>query len=702
MVAGRTEARSTRLTDEKHFPPTPWPELVAIGLPLTIVCRKLLQGSKKHMLFIGFLLVVYLIRLDASYAALAEPFWEGGIDYEADHKHVVYVDHPMERRVLQEGPVLDQSLLEYSNSTVVQPIRIAFITDLLVKQKEASSQFSDEIDNILATLPEAAGTWAQHLNVVPVQDSIFVDTEACSGALGSVPARSVDADLVIIVTARTRLRNGDESHRVCTGRTLAVAVPCTLDQYDRPIVGFINYCLGVEDSELNTFLRDSFSPHLGVDLSRQKPDLIDVTLHEMAHILGFTSWMFKYFRKPDGSPRTPRPFVSQTVTCVNGDQIQSQFPSSQTLELVESDGELYYTVNTPRVRQVVRNQFNCQSMMGARLENRGPCVGSHWHERLFFGEIMSPVLMSGGENMLTPLTLALLEDSGWYSVEYRGSEPSTFGLAAGCNFVQHDCIVDSGVPEWGHGLFCETPMRFVGSKLSSESLNSATCDPSHKAFSLCDLWDKPTVPEEIAVFPAASASDVRYFADENLVPSFPLAQSCPIPTKALGLDCTIDNPNYNGFYRGETTGFNSRCVNAFHNEGANRINRPACLPITCDLEDRKVLVGTGASQQECQEEGQVLFMSSSSTAFFECPRLEAVCPKLFSCPSSCSGRGVCARRGNTAPRCVCREGLGDGCYATTRESVPEKGAEGLDSSTSCCLQMITLLATLATGFAASR
>jgi hypothetical protein len=62
-----------------------------------------------------------------------------------------------------------------------------------------------------------------------------------------------DADLVVLVTG--------ESGTLCeTAATLATARPCELDQYDRPVVGTINFCLGRTEK-----------PHLpsvnGIDIS---------------------------------------------------------------------------------------------------------------------------------------------------------------------------------------------------------------------------------------------------------------------------------------------------------------------------------------------------------------------------------------------------------------------------------------------------
>jgi hypothetical protein len=63
--------------------------------------------------------------------------------------------------------------------------------------------------------------------------------------------------------------------------------------------------------------------------------------------------------------------------------------------------------------QYVRNYFNCgDSQIGAMLAGKKDL--SHWNLRVFHDEIMTPVLgLSSGR--MTGLSLALLEDSGFYS-----------------------------------------------------------------------------------------------------------------------------------------------------------------------------------------------------------------------------------------------------------------------------------------------
>jgi Leishmanolysin len=67
------------------------------------------------------------------------------------------------------------------------------------------------------------------------------------------------------------------------------------------------------------------------------------------------------------------------------------------------------------------------------------------------------------------LTLALMEDSGWYLANYTNSRMSPWGLGSGCQFVDDLCLKvnDAGetiIPDY--------------SKVRSSALERAGCSPS--------------------------------------------------------------------------------------------------------------------------------------------------------------------------------------------------------------------------------
>ena len=93
---------------------------------------------------------------------------------------------------------------------------------------------------------------------------------------------------VIFVTAQDSLL-GQEVCNDDNNITLASATICNLDQFDRPIIGIINFCL----EALNLYQTTSPSSEYYTTT-----DAIEIAIHQVGHVLGMNSEMFKYFRNP--------------------------------------------------------------------------------------------------------------------------------------------------------------------------------------------------------------------------------------------------------------------------------------------------------------------------------------------------------------------------------------------------------------------
>lgn len=247
--------------------------------------------------------------------------------------------------------------------------------------------------------------------------------------------------------------------------TLASALSCQRDQYDRPITGSIDFCLGgmgdvstdfnivqaiaekeassgggrggnydgqasekwqgwtgktegtTDDEAATTSSSASFTLD---NVNRATVQYsVGVAVHEIGHVLGITSDSLRYFRHPiTGMPLTPRPFTLNSVKCVSGEEVAYVgLPGHNVMKQVtdKETGSNHFEVITPTVQRIVRNHFNCPNATGAKLENQPTsqdCFGSHWDERTYYTEIMGSVF-SETANILSPLTIALLEDSGW-------------------------------------------------------------------------------------------------------------------------------------------------------------------------------------------------------------------------------------------------------------------------------------------------
>ena len=355
-----------------------------------------------------------------------------------------------------------------------------------------------------------------------------------------------DTDLIIFVSAFDSISTTDLCDKDADLSTLAVSSPCAVDPFtDRPVVGFANVCLNTIATANGGSNNSNHNNNMEVVLHQASIDtMVDVMSHELVHVLGLNSDLYKYFRNPlTNQPLTPRQRtffgydagfpLTQDVPCVGVGAVEHtvqpmEMPCDNTLryhtETVHYGPDIfqrgYYEIVLPTVAQVARNHFHCQTLQGARLENQPTsqdCFGSHFDERTWFTEFMSAVYDEDAA-YLSPLTLAFLEDTGWYRADYTQAHNSPFGLGAGCSFVHDACIVDEVVPDYGRGFFCDDRPTQGG-----EEEGKWMCGPSHKFRARCDL--------EAYAYPQRT-----YFDPSHLGPKFTHADFCPMAV-ANAVDC---------------------------------------------------------------------------------------------------------------------------------------------------------------------
>ena len=134
-------------------------------------------------------------------------------------------------------------------------------------------------------------------------------------------------------------------------------------------------------------------------------------LHEISHVLGFNEYLFQYFIGIKNPTKT---------VMINGIE--------RTL------------LRTPKVVEYARGHFGCPTLSGVELENQGGSgsAGSHWEARLMLGDYM--ISTDYPELVISDITLALFEDTGWYEVNYYTGGLFKTGKGEGCNFLQLTCI----------------------------------------------------------------------------------------------------------------------------------------------------------------------------------------------------------------------------------------------------------------------
>ena len=131
-------------------------------------------------------------------------------------------------------------------------------------------------------------------------------------------------------------------------------------------------------------------------------------IHEFTHILGFLGLFFNLF--------------NMTTTKEDKYRIKRTY------------------INSPKVVEAARKYFNCCELDGVELEDYGGngTAGSHWESRILLGDYMNGVLYP--EEVISDITLALLEDLGYYKAYYYTGGLMSYGKNKGCEFVHDKCV----------------------------------------------------------------------------------------------------------------------------------------------------------------------------------------------------------------------------------------------------------------------
>ena len=260
----------------------------------------------------------------------------------------------------------------------------------------AADIFTPSMAQILEhfVLPEAIRRIRSHMSVIPVVGNLSVPfTSICTPF--TVPPSDV---LYGVPEADFRLYVGAGPTPL---QTLAWAGYCSLDQNGRPVIARSNFnpqhiSWNVNDSSLNE-------------------PLIRTAIHELHHAFGFTQQFMK-----------------------------SNFPGGQSIiQTVTIRSKTTLAIGTPTVVAKAQEFFNCSNMSFVELEDEGGAgtAGSHWERRNLAEELMAGVAQG---NLLSPLTMAYMQDSGHYRVDFNGSETMNWGRNASCDFITNFCNTTAG------------------------------------------------------------------------------------------------------------------------------------------------------------------------------------------------------------------------------------------------------------------
>ena len=309
-----------------------------------------------------------------------------------------------------------------------------------------------------------------------------------------------NVDLALLITM--------DDHPDCQQGTLAWAYACRFDDCGRPVLAAVNICPREVDFS---------SP-------QATAKFYGTIHHELTHALGFTTSSFSKFRNPDGTSRIPtiskpifytcnfeggKPkvrwdvhaftpgarafrFLTGVVTELKERSVGSRCtcPTDPNREYTATDiesclmtkNECIFAVTTPKVVEKSKEHFGCDSVSGAELENQEAAYSctiydSHWKGSMFGWELMNQ-LASDDIAYISSVTLALLEDSGWYRINYDMATSlvpgSLLGYKAGCDFVHSKCFKNGKPVVTNHSnrFFCDNSKQFG---CSASGLETTSC-----------------------------------------------------------------------------------------------------------------------------------------------------------------------------------------------------------------------------------
>ncbi|KAJ1175772.1 hypothetical protein NDU88_001057 [Pleurodeles waltl] len=535
---------------------------------------------------------------------------------------------PQEKRNLVKNELFPQAI-SYLEKTF--QVRKPSGTILLSRQC-ATNQYLRKKDD---SHRYCRGACAEHTRCGPVivpeehlqQCMVCSENEWSCGPAG-LPVRGgvQDADFVLYVSALTTERCGQEN-------IVAYAAYCQLEsEMDRPIAGYANLC-----------------PHMISTQPQEFVGMLSTVKHEIIHALGFSAGLFAFYYDDNGKPLTARhpnglpPFNDSLGLYQWSENVVRKAVRMWDVRGTKLLRHEVFLLVTPRVVAEAQKHFNCPVLEGMELENQGG-MGTelnHWEKRLLENEAMTG---SHTQNrVFSRITLALMEDTGWYKANYSMAEKLDWGRDKGCDFVMKSCKFWMDKQREGKKLlmpYCDT--------LRSNPLQ-LTCRQDQRAVAVCNLQRfSKHLPQEYQYFDhlnGVGTEDLAYYGG-----SVEIADYCPFSQEfswhlsgefQRSSDCRIpeNQPAPSRNYGAEKYGPSSVCVlqkSAFIMEQCTKkLSYPdwgsGCYQVSCSLHGLKVWVQKTAYL--CSHAGQVLAISIQMNGWVYGGNL--ICPSCLDFCESC-------------------------------------------------------------------
>lgn len=334
----------------------------------------------------------------------------------------------------------------------MEPIRIhAFTADL-------ATQIPTQATLVQALVDELVLYYGERLAVHRLASNLVVSAGSCASLGVTAPSGHTSTgvagtDYVLYVTATDQ--------NCSSPSTLVWGGFCQLDPQGRPLVGVVNVC------------KSKIDPQIATDAD-ERAALASRLRHETLHALGFNNLRFQ------------------------------STPSGSILTTFTERGHQVTKVTSRKTLQKARGYLGCSTLNGAELEDGGGAAiqGQHLEGRLFSGDLMAAALCDEPPCPMSAVTMAILQDTGWYRANFGLSGTLWHMKDMGCVFATASC--SSWYPSGSFGpLFCEQ--------------DTTGCNPGRSHVSTCSY----------ATYTTALPTFFQYFADPRLGGADLYADYCP-------------------------------------------------------------------------------------------------------------------------------------------------------------------------------
>jgi hypothetical protein len=296
------------------------------------------------------------------------------------------------------------------------------------------------------------------------------------------------------------------------------------------------------------------------------------------------------------------------------------FMSSDYLKEVNPNYIIYKEINgierklaaSPKVLEAAKKHFNCQDVDGVEYENQGGLgtAGEHWEARVMLGDFM--VGEAYEEIAISEISLALMEDLGWYKTHKYTGGLFRFGKNKGCSFLKEKCI-DSENEKSKLDEFCHTRDEEI-------------CTAGRHVKGVCMIDSSSQNLNQ----------NMAYFRDKKLA-GYTNADHCPLAQTYF----TEDYLWYSSCRYGKTEksfekiGKLSSCfITDIHNQnsGSGASQYAVCYEFACDFTNEIIKVKLGVDTVECPRAGgTIMFESDSFRGRLACPDYNLICTSNPAC-----------------------------------------------------------------------